>query len=78
VPVNINFIYHKLNFFFLQNLLIMEISEKLRQQNYSNPTHPLDLDLSKFDIIRNEFEKAKVIARENNSEEEGISIEVFY
>jgi hypothetical protein len=54
----------------------MEISKNLREKNYSNPNHPLDLDLSKFDIIRNEFERAIVIARENNSEEEGISIEV--
>jgi hypothetical protein len=44
---------------------------------YQNPSHPLDLNIHAYEVIRGEFEKFREHARAMNLSEEGISIEQF-
>lgn len=44
---------------------------------YSNPKHLVDLNLSQLEIIRNEFEKYEVEAKNQNKYNDGIPLEVF-
>lgn len=43
---------------------------------YANPKHLIDLNLNQFDIIRNEFEKYEIDARNQNKYNDGIPLEV--